>query len=160
MHKKEPDVAIPSSLPPQHFGGFPSAFNLVGATYPSPYSTNYSPTPGYPFFPYVIIIFTTSIFSHANLGRFSQEGLPTASPYPLPDYANPHFPIETTGAKSGLSLNIDTFNTRKLSSIAVLPSSPVDHGNLSDYIQWHINRDPNKKTSILISITYTMFKVP
>lgn len=152
MHKKEPDVAILSSLLFQHFGRFLSLFNSVRATYPSPYSTNYLPIPGYPFFLYVIITFTTSIFSHANPGRFSPQGLPTASPYPLPYNANPRFPIETIGAKSSLSLNVDTSNTGKLSSIAVLPSSPVDHGNLSDYIQWHINHDPNNKRQYLSAL--------
>lgn len=56
LHKKELDIAILLPLSLQYSSRHSSAFNSVRGTYSLPYSTNYLPTPGYPFFPYVITI--------------------------------------------------------------------------------------------------------
>lgn len=71
-------------------------------------------------------------YFNVDFNRVPPSGLPATLPYPLPYNPNSPFPIETTMAKSNSSFNVDKSNPGKLSSIAILPSSHVNHGNLSD----------------------------
>lgn len=77
-------------------------------------------------------------------------GLPPYMPYNinLPQSAV----ARDTTAEKGLDLKIDTSNTTKLPPLPIPPSSPVETGNLSDYIHWHIQRDPSNGEQYLIAL--------
>lgn len=95
----------------------------------------------------------------SDLNRIPPSDLSLTLPYPLSYNPNSPFPIETAIAKRNYSFNVDTSNTEKLFSIAILPSSPINQGqylsalhilplNYYDYRLFRDRKGVRMKTSV------------
>lgn len=126
--KKEVNATTSSSIPPQNLDKYPA-----GTSYPSSYMVIYYSSPtSHPYYPYGTSP-TALSFLYAYCILFPGSlGLPSVSPYMLYNTNLPQLVIvrDTTATKS-LDLKVDTSITKEL---PILTNSPVEIGNLTDYI--------------------------
>lgn len=119
-----------SSFPLSPYG-FP-----LQPTYPSPYG-HMSPSinPYLPFYP-----------SSTQFPAPASSGFPAIAPSGFPATAFPGYPHHASIPDQKLSLETQNlFQT----PAPILPSSPIESGEQSEYICWHISRQPKNKIAYL-----------
>lgn len=144
--KKEVSTTTGTPISSQNFPAYP-----IGNPYSSPYTAMHNTSPsGNPYYPYGVPP-TALPFPYTHPTSFpGSMGLPPISPY-MP--YNTHLPqseiVKDATTTTSPDLKVDTSNTMKL---PILPSSPVESGNLADYITCHISRDASNKEQYLFAL--------